>query len=305
MDTTSLDSGLATVLRNYYRATFLNEENWAKIESIRFDGTLQFPQGVARFTAYKKKPDRCKVVLEARGGQIVMAYDGQEAWQQSTFQSSQPTSAPELPAQGSGVRPERHPVAQSLELGTPGSPDSRLAHTSPANPPIIPHSSAIRYHSTPMPPAEAANFIRDATTGGHLLYPGIEGKTIQLLGTTTVDGHRLYDLQITLPDGQQILSQLDMTTFAEVRQITTNNVTGDEEVVTHTDFKRIDGVRVPHTSTLTIDGQQIHQSRLHRVQTNKGVMPWMFSRPNSPGSDSSGSGVRPERQSTASATPRS
>jgi hypothetical protein len=224
MDTTGLGYGISNVLRNYYRHNFTDSKTWQQLESIRFDGTLHLAQGVVRFTAFKKKPDHCKVVIFAsNGGRIVMAYDGADAWQLNTLQ----------------------PEAQAIA----------------------------------MPEAEALNFIRDATTGGHLLYPLIEGKTITLAGTADVDGQRAYHLQIQLPDGQQVQSFLDMTSFAEIRQITTNNLNGDEEVITHSDFRQIDGICVPFISTLTVDGQQIHQVRMYNVQTDIGVMPWMFARP--------------------------
>ncbi|MGZ0656685.1 hypothetical protein ACWPKS_13860 [Coraliomargarita sp. W4R72] len=223
MDTTGLDSGLATVLRNYYQRSFTGENNWAEIESLRFDGTLHLAQGVVRFTAFKKKPNYCKVVIyAARGGQVVMSYDGVDAWQFNAM--------------------------------TPGA------------------------QIKDMPPLEALNFIRDATTGGHLLYPLIAGKQIELLGIVDFDGRRHYELLTTLPDGQTIRSLLDVTTFAEVCQITFNNVSGDEEVTIHSDFREIDGLRVPFTSKLTVGGEPIHQTHLDRVQVNLGLTPWMFRR---------------------------
>jgi hypothetical protein len=130
-----------------------------------------------------------------------------------------------------------------------------------------------------MPEAEALNFIRDAFTGGHLLYPLQPGKEIELLGVTIFNDERYYELGITLPSGERIRSFLDMTSFAEVRQITLNHVTGDEEVNTYSDFRQIDGVRVPFTTTLTVNGQQMHQSKIERVQVDLGLTAWMFSRP--------------------------
>jgi len=243
MDLSSVEPRLATVLRNYYRGTFTDEDTWSAVESIRFDGTLHLPQGVLRFTAFKKKPDFCRVVIHARGGEVAMGYDGSDAWQLNTLEPAAQPSA--------------------------------------------------------MAPAEALNFIRDATTGGHLLYSGIPGKHIQLHGIiTTQSGQRLYDLGVTLPDGQSLRSQLHMTTFAEVRQITTNHVSGEQEITTHEDFREIEGIRLPFISTLTVNGEQIHQSRIQRVQINQGVMPWMFTRPS--GAEI-GEGGRPRSQPSESA----
>jgi hypothetical protein len=130
-----------------------------------------------------------------------------------------------------------------------------------------------------MPPMEARNFIRDSPTGSHLLYPRMEGKSIELVGTTTIDDARAYELRITLPDGQVIRSFLDMTSFAEVRQVSTNQVTGVEEVTKYENFRIFEGIRVPFTSTRLIDGVEIHQSRIEEVRVNEGVTPWIFRRP--------------------------
>jgi hypothetical protein len=224
-DVSGLESGVAHVLHNYYQHNFTPNKEWAAVQSFRFDGSLHLPQGSLRFTAFKKKPDLCKIVLYAPGDhQIVMAYDGHHAWQLNTRQSAQPED---------------------------------------------------------MPSAEARNFIRDATTGGHLLYPGIKGKTMELLGTTQIGGDRTYEIRITLPDGLVIRSFLDMVSFAEVQQITINQVSGQEEVTRYGDFRMIKNTRVPFTSTLFINGEQIHQSRIDAVRVNQGVTPWMFRRPGS------------------------
>lgn len=133
--------------------------------------------------------------------------------------------------------------------------------------------------AAPMISGEARNFIRDATTGGRLLYPGIPGKTIELVGTTLIDNRRAYELRTTLPDGQVIRSFLDMASFAEVQQITINNVTGKEELTRHSNFRMVEGIRIPFTSTLFVDGEQIHQSRIDEVRVNQGVISWMFDMP--------------------------
>jgi len=227
MDTTGLDYGLANVLRNYYRQTFTSAENWEKIESIRYDGTLHLSQGPAiEFTVFKKKPDFCKVVLSTARGEIIMAYNGVDAWQ--------------------------------LSKGAPN-----------AGPQSIPD-------------VEAQSFIREAVTGGHLLYPIMEGKAIQLLGTVRVDDQRAFELQVDLPNGVSVRSMLDMTDYAELRQVVLNPATGKEEVTTHSDFRVISGVRFPFVSKLTIDGGLVHESRIRKVETNTGTMPWFFDRPAGP-----------------------
>ena len=130
-----------------------------------------------------------------------------------------------------------------------------------------------------MPPAEARNFIRDATIGGHLLYPLIEGKTIKLAGFGEVGGRRCYEIEVVLPGGQRILSSLDISDLSERHQVTVNAVNGLVERTTFSDFRVIDGVRFPFASVMESDGEVVHRVEMLDIQVNRGVMPWMFQRP--------------------------
>lgn len=132
-----------------------------------------------------------------------------------------------------------------------------------------------------MPEKESLNFIRDAAITGHLLFPIIKGKKIELLGIKEVAGKNFFELQITLPDSQVIRSFLGILDFAEYYQITLNQLSGKEEITTNTDFRIVDGIRIPFSTILTVDGVQVYQSKLSNAQINVGVMPWMFSRSSS------------------------
>ena len=101
METKGLDPKLARVLTNYYRKTFTSLENWEELQSIIFEGILHLPEGKVRFTAHKKKPNYYKIVLRTpQGERIIMAYDGNEAWQLNLGPSdSGPTTMPEAEAQ--------------------------------------------------------------------------------------------------------------------------------------------------------------------------------------------------------------
>ena len=223
MDLHGLDSRVSGILRNYYEASFGGRRNWAEVESIRFEGVLRMPQGALSFVAFKKKPDYFKIVIFGGGGaRIVMSYDGADAWQLNTAESSEPSA---------------------------------------------------------MPPVEALNFIRDAPVAGHLLYPALAGKQIELLGTRTVGGYNCYDLRVTLPDGQQVTYAIDCIDFVERQQIVVNAVSGATEVTTHGRIDQIAGVSIPMRSTMTVAGELVHEVQMRRVEVNKGLMPWMFARP--------------------------
>jgi hypothetical protein len=130
-----------------------------------------------------------------------------------------------------------------------------------------------------MDPKEARNFIRDATTGGHLLYPALKGKSLQYHGASLVDEHLCYEIEVTLPDGDSLTYFLDYTTFVERRLVTFNHVSGLEEIKTNTSFGEHQGLVLPLASRLESDGDLIHEIEVVRIQTDRGVMPWMFERP--------------------------
>ncbi len=223
MDTAGLDGRLARFLGNYYAANFGGAENWAQIESIRFDGRLHLPEGTIRFLAYKKKPDLIKIVIYLDGGEFIMAYDGRDAWQM----------------------------------------DTRRPDAAPAD----------------MPPDEALNFIRDATTGGHLLYPQMSGKTIEFGSVRSVEESSCLEVKVTLPSGQTVTYAVKLGNSAEKQQTTVNAVSGQTEVTTHHAYRVLRGVRFPVSSTLTIDGEVIHRVEMVDITFNKGTTTWMFERP--------------------------
>ena len=215
------DQRVAGILRNHYSASV--GTSWNEIESIRFEGVLTMPQGALHFVAFKKKPDYCKIVLfGGNGARIVMSYDGADAWQLNTAESTDPQA---------------------------------------------------------MPPLEALNFIRDATLAGHLHYPALPGKQIELVGERLVDGHACYDLQVILPNGQQVIYAIDCLDFVERQQTVLNAVSGAKEVTTHGRIEKVAGISIPMQGTMTIDGELVHEVQMRSVEVNVGLMPWMFSRP--------------------------
>lgn len=131
----------------------------------------------------------------------------------------------------------------------------------------------------PMPPIEALNFIRDAPAAGHLLYPNLPGKQIELLGQRTVNGNACLDLRVTLADGQQVTYAIDNNEFIERQQRVVNMVSGDLEVTTHEQVKKVAGVTVALHSKMTVDGELLHEVHMQRVEANLGLMSWMFTRP--------------------------
>lgn len=217
-----LDPKVASILKKYYAASFGDPANWALIEDFRLEGVLEMPEGTFPFFGYLRKPDYSKIILYAEGAsQLVMAYDGSDAWQI--------------------VPPARGPVD--------------------------------------MPAATAADFVRDASVGGRLLYPTLPGKTIEWLGDRTVGDYRCADLSITLPSGQQITYAIDRDTGLERQKISTNTMNGQLETLTHQRWEVFAGVVILAESIMTVEGKANYTSRIERVEVNPGLVPAMFERP--------------------------
>ena len=102
-----------------------------------------------------------------------------------------------------------------------------------------------------------------------------------IVEAAVVGKDRCYEIQVTLPDGQIIRSFLDISDFSELSRVTTNQVSGLEEVITNSDFRKIGSIRIPFHSILTREGAQIHVICITQAKINQGTMNWMFTRPKS------------------------
>ncbi|MGB0414161.1 MAG: hypothetical protein ACPGJU_06905 [Coraliomargarita sp.] len=222
MDLTGQSRQMSTLLEGYYNNALGGSLNWAEVQSVRFHGVLELPQGLVEFIAFKKKPQYCKVVLfGANDLRVVMATDGEDSWQLMTNDAVDVVD---------------------------------------------------------MPKADAINFVRDATIGGHLLYSTLVGKQIELAGTERIDAELCYHLKVTLPDQQVVEYFLDATDYVERRQVVTNAVSGQREVTNHFEHRDVHGLKIPFRSVMSVDGEQVHAVRLLDVDVNSGVTSWMFGR---------------------------
>ncbi|MEM7790021.1 MAG: hypothetical protein AAF546_01355 [Verrucomicrobiota bacterium] len=130
-----------------------------------------------------------------------------------------------------------------------------------------------------MPPAEAANFIRDAVFGTHLLYPSISGKEIRYEGNEEIEGWICRNFSVLLPNGDRIQYSLGLGNSKLRRQIVYNHALGITESTINHEFKSLEGVSIPIKSTMSVDGSKVHEVVINNLEFNLGVMPWMFSRP--------------------------
>jgi hypothetical protein len=130
-----------------------------------------------------------------------------------------------------------------------------------------------------MPPDESIDFIRDSWLGGHLLSPLLPGKTVEILGSSTTLGGKLcIQVKVGLPNEQYYIISLGAKRY-QVAEETISAVDGSKRYVEQSDFRHISGITTPFRSKVYSDGVLIQETVLESVEVNKGVMPWMFKRP--------------------------
>ncbi len=84
------DSRLAKILTRYYEDALGGDENWANISSVRVTGRLKLKNGEFQLTALQKKPNLVKMTLRQNQRDLVMAFDGTNAWQRPPGRDTKP-----------------------------------------------------------------------------------------------------------------------------------------------------------------------------------------------------------------------
>lgn len=129
-----------------------------------------------------------------------------------------------------------------------------------------------------MPLDDSIDFIRDSWLGGHLLSPLLPGKTTEILEAINIDGKTCIQVKVTLPNQQYYLYALDSNRYP-VAEESVSAVDGSKRYVKQSDFRNVSGLMIPFRSKVYSDGVLIQEAVLESVVVNKGVMPWMFKRP--------------------------
>ena len=72
---------LAKILTRYYREGLGGVENWEQISSLKVSGTLELKTGEYELNAYQKKPNLIKMTISSEQRDLILAHDGETAWQ--------------------------------------------------------------------------------------------------------------------------------------------------------------------------------------------------------------------------------
>jgi len=85
---------LAKILNRYYHDGLGGSENWDKISSLKVSGRLRLKDGEFALSAYQKKPDLIKMTIRGNQGDLVLGYDGKDAWQDLPGRDRKPEPMP-------------------------------------------------------------------------------------------------------------------------------------------------------------------------------------------------------------------
>lgn len=126
---------------------------------------------------------------------------------------------------------------------------------------------------------EARRFAHSSTFGSHLLYPFIEGKSIELIDTVPIEGSICHHIRVTLETGYAVDYYIDIRSLLETKSVSTDLRSGFVNTILYRDYTRESGWPVARVTDNFENGERVSSLKIHTVQKNTGIMPWMFRMP--------------------------
>lgn len=108
-----------------------------------------------------------------------------------------------------------------------------------------------------------------------------KGNKVELVGEEDVNGSPAYHLKITTKDGDVMHQYIDKGSYL-ITKATTKQVIGGAETEVENimgDYKKIDGIAIPHSIDSKMNGQSITKVVVESVNFNKDIDPAIFEKP--------------------------
>ena len=128
----------------------------------------------------------------------------------------------------------------------------------------------------------AKTFVADAEFDDPLVAAESRGFTLDYAGEMVVEGRKLLRVLVTRKLAETFSILLDDDTFFIVMRVEHRESAGGRrlQVVTHyEDFRPVEGVLLPHSITLAVDGRATQQTKIARIEANPDLSEARFSRP--------------------------
>ena len=130
----------------------------------------------------------------------------------------------------------------------------------------------------------AKTFVADAEFDDPLVAGRRRGFSVDFAGEVKIGGRSLLRLLVTHRFTETYSLMLDPRTYFIVMRVEERTTAGGRkaQVATHyEDFRPVDGVLLPHTVTVAIDGRTTQQTKISRIDANPPLTVDTFRRPKS------------------------
>lgn len=130
--------------------------------------------------------------------------------------------------------------------------------------------------------ATARTFAADSDFDDPLVSGEARGYTLDFAGEMMVDGRKMLRVLVTRKLADTFSVLVDDETYFIVMRVQHRESAGGRKVqlVTHyEDYRPVDGVLLPHTITLAIDGKATQQTKIARIEPNPKWEEGTFTRP--------------------------
>jgi outer membrane lipoprotein-sorting protein len=129
--------------------------------------------------------------------------------------------------------------------------------------------------------AEADQLNDGADIDGVLVDYKSRGITVELIGKEDVEGSPAYKLKVTRNGGRVETDWLDASTFLAIKSLTKITQMGQEMEVESIqgNYKKVDGVMMPHSIDQKVNGRSMVQMTVEKVETNLALDDSLFKMP--------------------------
>ncbi|MDN3688510.1 outer membrane lipoprotein-sorting protein [Cyclobacterium jeungdonense] len=140
-------------------------------------------------------------------------------------------------------------------------------------------------HTGPDPqsmPTEMAESMVKSNIEGDFIDYAKNGHTLELLGSSEVEGTPTYEIRLTKENGEVVYYYFDKKYFVPVMQkseVETGPMKGQFFETYLSDYQEVDGIMIPYFTVVKVNGQTVQSITFQEVELNPEVDELIFSRP--------------------------
>jgi len=131
-------------------------------------------------------------------------------------------------------------------------------------------------------PAEMAEEMVISKFEDELIDYTKKGHTVELIGTSEVEGTATYEIKLTKENGEVAYYYFDKESYLPVMQkseVSTGPMKGQFVETYLSDYQEVDGMMIPHFTEAKMNGQSTQKITLQEVELNPELDDLIFSRP--------------------------